>query len=292
MATSRNRPRAGSGKPSDRRPKGRSGPAGAKNEKTVLPQAWLGDGMERQMVISLYLSSVRNGGGEMTTYSARVRCSGQLHAISITGRGAVILHAHNLKSERTMVALGGEPCRCLQVLEAWRARDRKSLPEGLRPALDATTRREKKKRVDPLSLPLRDRLTKKMQEIARSNILSANYRRSQSTWAGGDHVVLVYPDRGILPASISGGSDRVWSNNGKWSGNNSYIHATLSPLWLIRVYKRGLAVVDGSFVLDIITQDDKGITVLAGKQGRGFEVNPAQARVIFDGDTPRLRWVK
>ena len=71
MATSRNRPRAGSGKPSDRRPYGRSGPAGAKNEKTVLPQAWLGDGMERQMVISLYLSSVRNGGGEMKTYTNR-----------------------------------------------------------------------------------------------------------------------------------------------------------------------------------------------------------------------------
>ena len=45
------------------------------------------------------------------------------------------------------------------------------------------------------------------------------YRRAQSTWAGGKHYVYT----SISPEAYAGGhTERVWSANGKWSGNDSY----------------------------------------------------------------------
>ena len=123
---------------------------------------------------------------------------------------------------------------------------------------------------------------------AKAALKSCSYRRSQTTWAGGNHDVDVH----IGEPAISGWGDRVWSPNGKWPGTDSVVSATVPLTWLVKVCRRGLSVVDGVFVLDIIAEDKKGITVLAGKQGRGFEVNPCQARITKTADGYRLRWLK
>jgi hypothetical protein len=84
-----------------------------------------------------------------------------------------------------------------------------------------------------------------------------DYRRSMSGWAGGDHCTSVGVSRSSwapslrrtsfrLPATAcSGESCRVWSHNGKWSGNNSEHHFTVTSDWLRTVQAEGLAVVDG-----------------------------------------------
>jgi hypothetical protein len=74
---------------------------------------------------------------------------------------------------------------------------------------------------------------------------------------------------------------------------DSYVRATVPLAWYVRVYRRGLAVVAGCFVLDVLAEDTQGITVLAGRQGRGFAVYPAQARITTAKDgSLRLRWLE
>jgi hypothetical protein len=224
--------------------------------------------------------------------SCRVRCSGALHTISLMKDGALVLHDHpnRAEAERAFVALGGEPCRCLQVLDTWRKRERSALPADLRPALDAI---RKKKRfqcgMDPLTVPLRLRAEARIKKLAEAALEQCSYRRSETSWAGGDHIVSAK----IGDPAISGFGRRVWSENGKWPGTDSYITATVPLSWFSSVYRRGLAIVDGSFVLDVLAEDAKGITVLAGKQGRGFEVYPCRARITTAKDgSIRLRWLK
>jgi len=228
--------------------------------------------------------------------SVKVRCSGSLHTISLIDRGALVLHDHDIEAERALVALGGEPCRCLQVLDAWRKRDRAKLPGQLRPALDASiarreTRRENRSFTDPLiSKSLVSRAALRSASVATAELKKCSYRRSETRWAGGDHVARAH----VGEPGISGDSVRVWSENGKWSGTDSYVTASVPLNWLRRVHRRGLASIDGVFVLDILddTNPEK-IRVLAGKQGRGFEVNPCPATITTAKDgSLRLRWEK
>lgn len=205
-----------------------------------------------------------------------------------------MLHDHHIPADRALVALGGNPCRCLQVLEAWQDRNRAKLPAALRPALDAAEEKRKDRfgrwRADALLVPIRHRAEARVKQTARRALMSCDYRRSQSSWAGGEHFVSVFI--GSMP-DIWGRSDRVWSDNGKWSGNNSYVAARVPLSWYRQVYCRDLDVIDGCFVLDIIAEDDKEVVVLAGKQGRGFKVHPRLAKIITAKDgTRRLRWLK
>jgi len=230
--------------------------------------------------------------------TCRVRCSGHMHKISIAKSGALVFHGHpnGMKAERAFAALGGEPCRCLQVLDAWKIRKRQKLPAVLQLALDETVKRKNEQMlkihggIDRLKLPIDLRVARKVSRYANEALKKCSYRRSQSTWAGGNHHISVVVKPEI---DISGSTNRVWSKNGKWSGNDSYINAAVALTWYSRVYRRGLAVIDGIFVLDVLSEDEKGYTVLAGKQGRGFSVNPHRARVTKTKDgSYRLRWIK
>lgn len=223
----------------------------------------------------------------MSPEAVRVRCSGAMHAISVTA-GRLRLENHSLKAERSFVALGGEKCRCVQILDAWREQDRKVLSPALCLELTAahTAAASKKKNHqtarDPLLSPLAVRLATRVTAAAKKSLIACGYRRSQSGWAGGEHYAGSY----ISPhPTISGWSDRVWSDNGKWSGSNSHVSAGVPLGWYSRVYNRGLAIIDGCFILDVFP----GEVVLAGKQGRGFEVYPAPAKISSTG---KLQWIK
>lgn len=50
----------------------------------------------------------------------RIRCGGETHRILISDSGSVALADHNLEHLEAWEALGGEPCRCYQILSALR----------------------------------------------------------------------------------------------------------------------------------------------------------------------------
>ena len=55
--------------------------------------------------------------------------------------------------------------------------------------------------------------------------------------------------------------------------------------WYGNAYKRGLAVVDGVFVLDVTGTDDDGtIHVLAGRQTAGLSIEMCRAMINFEAD--------
>jgi hypothetical protein len=54
-----------------------------------------------------------------------------------------------------------------------------------------------------------------------------------------------------------------------------------------RIWRRGLAVIDRKFVLEIV-QDRDPMIVRAGRQRRDFTIEPCLARVTRSG---RLRWL-
>ncbi len=230
----------------------------------------------------------------MEEVRCRVRCSGRMHTVTLTESGALVLHDHpDLITERALVALGGKLPRCLAILEAWKQKDRATLPPVLHPALNEAQKKTKERVMrntftDPLSVSFRTRAEERVKKIAEDLLQKCAYRRSQSRWAGGNHIACAR----VGEPHICGGSEQVRSENGKWTGTNSYVSATVPISWFTRVYRRGLAVVDGWFVLDVLTEDEKGFTVLAGRQGRGFEVNlwPAVITRSADGDW-HLRWV-
>jgi hypothetical protein len=152
----------------------------------------------------------------------------------------------------------------------------------------------------------RGRLADRIQREAREALDRADYRRSESTWAGGDHEILVEIAENERQIRITGESKRAWSSNRKWSGSNSVITARVQLTWL-HVARRGLALVpdkDGKhhFVLALHPQKDLisvrtgrsvlrpgEVVAIVGKQGRGFDVKAEHA--IINTVTARLvRW--
>ena len=63
-----------------------------------------------------------------------VRCSGQQHIMYLTPKGHLVLAHHSdmdLNSDIALGMLGGEGCKCAEVLKAWRKNDISNLPQTL-----------------------------------------------------------------------------------------------------------------------------------------------------------------
>lgn len=256
---------------------------------------------------------------EFDRVSVRVHCNGELHKITLKPNGRLVFHNHSvLAAELDLRVAGDMPCgcRCEAVLRAWRHIPDDTIPStvalGLPKKLIAARQSIGPRPHPPLrgamllkdwcSTHWRDRMSRRTLEEAREWLDKADYRRSQSRWAGGKHYVDVHlrtPNTGI-PANIEGGKDQVWSRNGKWSGSNSHVRVYLRDAWAVTVLGRGIPLVIDStdkkrrklFVLEVCPhmQMDDGdtheslmrpgrIVALVGKQGRGFAVNPVYALV-------------
>lgn len=235
--------------------------------------------------------------------TAKVRCSGKLHKISLAENGKLIFHDHDkdfFVRERTYKNLGGEPCRCYKILEAWKEllKGNKTpviIPQELKKflkekkALGYKRRFNRSQNLDPLrEYTLRERIKIRTRNLAKEELNKCKYRRSQSTWAGGEHEIYIYTCLSSSDVEIYGASDKVWSSNGKWAGNNSYIKAVIPLYWIPRVYNRGIAAVEGNFVLDVLEELPDGYIVLAGKQGRGFEVHLWKAKITDN----KIKWLE
>ena len=226
--------------------------------------------------------------------STSVRCGRHVHTIGLTPRGALVLCDHpDVNTELALAALGAPTPRCLSILQSWRDGDYAVLPDEIYPALiKALERRDDRQRAaresaDPLEVPFRIRAKERVRAMAEGALKQCGYRRSHTMWVGGEHIVAAY----IGEPDIVGSSNDVWRLG--FHGTDSWIDATVRLSWYSRVYKCRLAVVGGFFVLDVIAEDEKGLVVLAGRQGRGYDVHPARARVFVDeGGEYRLVWLR
>lgn len=104
-------------------------------------------------------------------------------------------------------------------------------------------------------------------------------KKSTSSWAGGDHSVAV---RWILDGQVGcgGGSDRVWSDNGKWSGTDSYAELTVSAAALRRY--SDLRTPDGLIVLhyEPIPEHPRCAKIVWVEQGRGFALKAVHGYLV------------
>jgi len=123
----------------------------------------------------------------MGIITGQVRCSGRMHRISIPTKGPIKLHNHTraeLVAERIMIALGGQPCRCIQVLNAWRTRDKTKIPSWATELFDRLRApininrillRKLLWRTDPLTTPMRERVQRRLSKLMISSIRSCTY---------------------------------------------------------------------------------------------------------------------
>jgi len=131
-----------------------------------------------------------------------------------------------------------------------------------------------------LTTDIAERVTKLLARRLASPLAQAlannwPYRRSTSSWAGGRHYVQV--DIGHAPNAV-GGSDRVWSRNGKWSGTNSSASLSITP----RCYETfgSNLVIGGLVTLDCEPVGAREYRAMWAEQGKGFALKVVQGWII------------
>jgi hypothetical protein len=192
--------------------------------------------------------------------TALVECEGEQH--TITWRwGKLKLDDHDLGSERAMLVLGGAASACLRALQLWgeqfgmrpdqfeEMRRRLGADAGLAPkeldvprevgmtlSLERAWRRS-------VYLDEQGRLIERQLRARAMPALRASLTAEKQRF--GSRVLRTVVIRHVpagRPPAVTGQMDRV----------SVSATVTLSSNWLVRVWPRGLGVVDGSFVLDVI----------------------------------------
>jgi len=212
--------------------------------------------------------------------STTVRCSGREHRIVLTKSGRLVLVDHpDLKAERAMIALGGDACTCMEIYLAWCRHNRTAMTnELLQPFDEAWGRQQKRARrhcagvQDPLLRnPLRVRTAHRTVNTIRQCVIKD----------------CIY--RGVVEASydVFLPSVRILSPRSGESGSVVMVDGVVGQLaisvpitWLARIWKRGLAVVDGWLVVNVLDEDEHGIRVLAGWQDSS-NVNMVETRTAL-----------
>lgn len=109
-----------------------------------------------------------------------------------------------------------------------------------------------------------------------------HYRKSSSTWAGGDHDVYIEIGEAV---DCGGDSIRRFSSNRKWSGNDSFHSFTVRDTWVEEVEKNGIGVVDGKITLDAhLLSSGEGWGLYSAswaEQGRGFILNKKEGIILL-----------
>lgn len=235
---------------------------------------------------------------------ATVECEGDRHQVSWR-RGKLVLEAHDLAAERTMEVLGGEPCVCMRVLRLWR--EQFGMPPEffaqmqtwlganafLAPAEFSVVRElsmvlgweREWRRTSYLNRKHEQLLQRRLKERATPSLrqhLTHWKERSGARVVGAATVQLLRSDQ--APA-IVGRMDRVAVR----------ASASLVPRWITDVWVKGIAVVDGAFVLEVsdaVSRSDLRVRAVRWEPGDGGELNPvdAPARLSYRGQAWRLAW--
>ena len=194
--------------------------------------------------------------------TATVACSGEQHRVTWR-RGKVVLEDHDLSAERTMVAFGGEACACLRVLQLWRNLHSWSMSAELyrqmtsRLGADSILAPGELAPVHELGLLLTwERSWKRSAWFSGHERLLLEQLRRRALEPLRQHLTFwkdrlgsrrissvdVQVQRPGRPSLLVGSLDRVGTK----------ASATLGASWALGVWARGVAVVDGAFVLDVV----------------------------------------
>jgi hypothetical protein len=200
--------------------------------------------------------------------TATIDCGGESHTV-VWRRGKLVLLAHDLGAERTMLIFGGELCHCMKVLEMWVEQFR--MPPDLFAQMPSWLGDSSFLVPAELALPRRlamvlswERLWRKESwlQSKQGDLLAAELkdkalaplRQHVNAWkpktgarvVSGCQVALVPNPQ--MPG-VDGTTDRVAMR----------VTAHLHGRWLVDVCARGIAVVDDAFVVDLdeaLTLDD------------------------------------
>lgn len=132
----------------------------------------------------------------------------------------------------------------------------------------------------PLTQDALDRLDAKTLDVWRRSVLKElrsdwPYRRASSRWAGGDHYIEL--QIGDAPQA-SGWSQRVWSSNGKWSGNDSNASLTITARCLRAL--EGRVLLGGLLTVDCEPVAPREYRAVWVEQGPGFGLKLVHGWII------------
>ena len=241
----------------------------------------------------------------MPEVTATVECEGEPHRISWR-RGKVVLEAHDLAAERTMVVFGGEPCVCMQVLKLWQ--DQFGMPPELFTQMQTWLGAKAYLAPDEFT-PVRELgmvlnwerewhrtgfLPRRKQEGLLETQLKSRatpaLRQHLNHWkqltgarvVGAAQVAILRSDRS---STLSGRIDRVAVR----------ASASLVARWITDVWVKGIAVVDGAFVLEVTRADSRTelrVRAVNWTPGEGGQLSPvdAPARLSYRGTSWQLAW--
>lgn len=192
--------------------------------------------------------------------TATVDCEGAAHRVTWR-RGKVVLEDHDLTAERTMLVFGGELCTCMRVLEMWKEQF------GMPPELFSTMQ---------TWLGPNANLAPREFELPRQLGMVLSWERAwrHTAWLHRKQPRLleaVLKDRALAPfrehlgaykkacgaRMISQAAVTVVTGDtsprveGRVEGIGMRATAFLPGSWVVNVWGRGLALVDGAFVLDV-----------------------------------------
>jgi hypothetical protein len=221
--------------------------------------------------------------------TAVVDCGGEPHRVTWR-RGKLVLEAHDLTAERTMLVFGGELCTCMRVLEMWVEQFRMppDLFVKLRTWLGPNAHLAPAEFALPRELAmvlgwdrawrrtswLNEKQHRLLDEELRGHAL-APLRAHLAAWKTRTGARVISACRVAVvasddPPTLAGTIDRV-SVKGV---------AHLKGRWVVDVWPRGVAVVDDAFVLELVAapSDDK-LVVRAAR----WEERPGVGFVPVDG---------
>ncbi len=237
--------------------------------------------------------------------TALVDCNGERHRVTWR-RGKVVLEDHDLSAETAMLAFGGRPFPCLGVLRRWR--DMHTW------AMSGELFRTMSTRLGPdvvLPGPLEP-----VHQLGLMLTWERTWRRS-SFYAGYERLLLEQLRTRALPPlrehlglwrERSGARllssvevevlrpGRAPSIVGTMDAVRVRATATIGVSWILRVWARGLALVDDAFVLDVGEESHETpvqVVAVRWEEGRGGSWSPRAlpGRVVKDASGERaLVW--
>lgn len=232
-----------------------------------------------------------------------IPCEGSQHRVTWRW-GKFKVEDHDLGSERAMLVLGGEPCACLRALGLWGSQF--AMPPDHFARMDRWLGADAALAPKELAVPrevgmtlswerswkralYRDKHGKLLERQLRDRALPVlRAHLTEAKQAFGCRVVrtveLRHVPAGHAPPTLSGRMDSV----------SVSARVTLSSNWIVRVWSRGLGVVDGAFVLDVTGRGSQpgSATVQAVRwipvQGGAAEPRAVAAEAVPTGEGWRL----
>lgn len=223
--------------------------------------------------------------------SAVVPCGGEEHRVSWR-RGKVVLEDHGLSAELAMLGLGGEVCACLRVLQAWR----KLYSWAMSPEIY----RQMRSRLGVESILAPGDLAA-IQELTM--VLSWQRAWTRTAFFGEHERVLqeqlqtraIAPLREHVTIWMGRHGCRLLSSlelriarpgqdpglRGRMDGVGASATARLGVDWLLSVWARGLALVDGAFVLEVLDDPDVERGEGADSPGRDGRRESEEAEIVL-----------